>query len=185
MLNLLAKQDTLTRFTNLILFSAIREKATKIVFGDPSEEGANRVLRDPSLESAANTPWDAEDRERFSGQSDAAREEKKRQEERKLQIGIGPTVPLWFKVGNAYKEQSPIPGYTLIEMIKLLQSWNRRQLIQKRTKWEVTSDPEIWEEQCLSTFAIQYEGERMILASLGFEPNYCFSISICYSIRYS
>ncbi len=103
MMRLFSKEAPESRFTKLVLLQAVQEKATKVLFGELVDKVAERIPHKPSwpgCELPKDTPWDTEERERFSGRSDESRTQEKAEEWQELLASMGPTIPLWFKVGN-------------------------------------------------------------------------------------
>lgn len=174
------------RLTFLLIEMAVREKASKVVFGEPREKESERIpYEPPTSKPPCDTPWDAENRESFSGRSDASRiEERRRQIEAEGSRWQGPYVPVWIKVGQSYKGLQPLPGHLLLPLLKVLESWDGRMLTEREAGWDVSLKPEVSADLCgpyLFQCAIQYSSGTNIQVSLGLEPNAVFSLLIRYT----
>jgi hypothetical protein len=192
-------RESACRLIKVILTQAVSSQATKIVFGEPSENGCKRILIDPHAERVHSPPWEKEDRERFIGQSDQsfveARGSRQGQglasavlallENRPAHQGeqFG-SVPLWIKTGDTYEEVPSFPQFLFLPILSVLASWNG--LTVPWGSQKPTSDGGKSaglalgnsNREALSRFVLLLEHGTVVRASLGLESNYCLSITI-------
>ena len=152
--------------TTVMLAASI--KGTKVVFGEPVADGCERI---PAGPGPSPPPWDKEDRQRFFGQ------EASPVSDRTDCSSKHPAVPTWVKVGNTYEEHVPIPGGLFLHALAQMSEWDHREvnLSNGRTS-RLRNEPPI-DRSYLSQFLLRLD-ERLVRASLGVEPNHCFSLSI-------
>lgn len=180
------------QFIKLIVKNAADQNASKIVLGRPCEP---QCPHSPLETTPIDPPWDAEDKARFSGCSEHGLAGESQNQEFPHELGI----PLWFKVGDAYTECSPFPAFLLLDMLQVMKQWDSGKIpwADEKTDWNKLADlfPEVPlkeqlesmllnkplrlpAKQSLSSFLLRLSDGRIIQVSLGFEPSFCFSLSL-------
>jgi hypothetical protein len=107
----------------LILWQAISEKASMVVFGEPCDDGCERIpyQADPLTEPASSEGRRIDDLIR---EIDELIDLENEDAEGELSPPSPPPVPLWYRKGDAYEGQAPFPVFLLDEFLRIAQKWN-------------------------------------------------------------
>jgi hypothetical protein len=188
MLNLLHKtkpEPPVARLIELIITLAADQHATKILLGEPSEVGCQRIHLDPTAIPAC--PWEEEDRARFCGDSETNSSEKTLLERFLTNDPVTSKrkpchIPLWFKVGETFLETSFLPAIMFVEMVQVIHGWNQCAISCEKEDMQADKPSgvrvESTDEAVLSDFQLKLRDGRVIHASFGFESDFRLSITL-------